>query len=162
MKRYKFPLIQTGKEDRLVIESDVLNEEQNEVLLAIAEHKKLTISQLVGLVNDKGAHEKHEAPRKPTTVRKMYQIVRDLREAKCPLVGDSKGIWIAKSTNEVADFANYLEKKAYADIKSMLELRDSMLSMVSGQTQMYHPIPELNDLLINMKDMASQGQQELI
>lgn len=94
--------------------------------------KKMRISDLVRDVNDLGAHEEYEDPRKRTTPRKMFQIIRNMRDAGIPVVDDTKGLWIASSVNEVMQFADHLERKARSDIASMLKLKRTMLSFVNA------------------------------
>lgn len=94
--------------------------------------KKMRISDLVRDVNDLGAHEEHEEPRKRTTPRKMFQIIRNMRDAGIPVVGDTKGLWIAGSVYEIVKFADHLERKARSDIASMLKLKRTMLSYIQA------------------------------
>ncbi len=118
----------------LAIASTPLDDDEHEVISLIETYGKVTIAQLVAGLDDLGAHEIHEEARKKTTTRKMYQIIRNLREAGCPLVGDTKGIWIAATQGEIEDFAEYIEKKAKSDIKSMLALKRRMLRMIRSNT----------------------------
>jgi len=92
--------------------------------------QKLRISQLVHLVKEAGAHRVHEKKRRKTTTRRMYQLIRNLREGGVPIVGDKEGVWIAKNDYEVVAFADHLEHKAKADIASMMYLRNKMLEIV--------------------------------
>jgi len=75
-------------------------------------------------------------------IRSIYQVIRNLREAGCPIVGDSRGLWIAKTPEEIEAFAKKLEHKAKSDIKSMMSLRRIMLSMIRSNT------PSIFDKLI--------------
>lgn len=63
--------------------------------------------------------------------RFTHQIVRNLRDLNCPIIGDSSGIWIANSCDDIVEFANRLEHKAKSDIASMMTLRKGMLAMAS-------------------------------
>ena len=86
---------------------------------------------LCQIVNDRGAHERHESPRKRTSMRKMQQLLRNLRGMSVPILSHVKhGIWISRSAEEIWEYADWLDRKAKADIKSMLEVRDLLLLMV--------------------------------
>jgi len=100
---------------------------------------KVHIGMIAIALNSMGSHEIHEKPRKKTTTRKVYQIIRNLREDGFPIVGDKDGVWIADSVSEVEYFAEHLEQKARSDIKSMLHLRRKMLAIVQSD------IPSLFD-----------------
>ena len=127
---YNFNLQDVG--GWLTVQSRNLTEEGASVLSLLA-GRKLTIGELTKFWNDFGAHPQHEVARKQTTPRKMFQIIRDLRDAGCPIVGDAKGLWVARSVQEVEAFAEHLEQKARADVASMLELRNSMLLIVQSK-----------------------------
>lgn len=129
MQQYKFKISELDFEPVAILAD---GSDEQKTLLALHTGKK-TIAQLVATVNLAGAHEIHERPRKATTTRKMYQIIRNLREAGCPIVGDPDGIYIASSVQDVIDFAYNLEKKAKADIASMMDLRKQMLSIVKRE-----------------------------
>lgn len=111
-----------------------IGNEEDLVIRFLEAHTKLQINQIVAGIKNLGAHEIHEEARKKTTTRKVYQLVRNLREAGYPIVGDSKGIWIAQSVREVEAFGEHLEQKARSDIKSMLHLKRTMLAMVRSNT----------------------------
>lgn len=63
----------------------------------------------------------------PNTPRAMYTLIRELREEYgAPIIGDHDGIAIANTAAEVREFCEWLERKAKADISSMLRLRNAM------------------------------------
>ena len=68
--------------------AEVSEIQEQDVLDCLLKFKKLRIGQLVSEHNDMGSHKVYEYPRKETTVRKMYQLIRNLRELGCPIVGD--------------------------------------------------------------------------
>lgn len=104
------------------------------VLRILDNYKQYTIADLVKLVDGAGTHDQFESPRKATSTRKMYQVIRELRDMNCPIVGDSKGIYLAKTVQQVRDFSAHLEQKAKSDIKSMMILRKKMMHMINDHT----------------------------
>lgn len=123
-----------GVNGEIEITTKFVGDEERQVLELLQVYGKLQIGQIVGAIKNLGSHEQHEHPRKKTTTRKVYQIVRNLREAGYPIVGDSKGIWIAESIGDVETFAYHLEQKARSDIRSMLHLKRTMLAIVHSNT----------------------------
>lgn len=115
--------------------------------------KKMRIVDLVRDVNDLGTHEEHEDPRKKTSRRKMFQIIRNMRDAGIPVVGDNKGLWIAGSVYDVERFADHLERKARSDIASMLKLKRTMLSFINSD------MPSLFDGLELEEEYGEQVQE---
>lgn len=113
-----------GENEQMVLE--ILNK-------AKRDGKKMRISDLVKLLNKFGSHEEHEYPNTNTTPRKMFQIIRNMREAGVPIVGDKEGLWIASDVSEIERFAQYLEQKAKSDIASMLKLKKTMLSYIQSE-----------------------------
>ena len=115
----------------MYIGSKAISAHEGEVLKLLQSQESVRIGDIVRWLNRMGSHETFEAPQKKTTVRKVYQIIRNLRELGCPIVGDHHGIWIAKSVEEVEAFAYHLEQKARSDVASMLHLKKQMLKMVN-------------------------------
>jgi hypothetical protein len=113
----------------VTFESKPLTEAEKEVLNLLA-NRHLSISELADRVACLGSHELHETMRKRTTPRKMFQVIRDLRNKNCPIVGDKRGIYIADTTRQVREFADGLEQKARADYESMMQMRNTLLSMI--------------------------------
>ena len=85
----------------LTIESKELGADEERVLDLLRQYGKVRIGQLVRVADGMGAHDLHETARKKTTTRKMFQIIRNLRDAGCPIVGDVKGLWIARTVWEI-------------------------------------------------------------
>lgn len=78
-----------------------------------------------------GCHEKYEAGRvaRPdeTTLRKVRQIIRDLRVNHfAPILSSRDGYWIPKTETEVKQYLERLEAEAKAQIQSWLETHKSM------------------------------------
>lgn len=130
-----------GEPDIMYIRTNAISGDEIRVVELLVTYKKLTIGQIAFRLNDMGAHERYEHPRKKTSTRKVYQIIRNLREAGLPLVGDVKGIWVAKTVKEIEDFAEHLEQKARSDIRSMMFLRRQMLAIAqSGMPSLFDAI----------------------
>lgn len=78
-----------------------------------------------------GCHQKHEYDKveRPdeTTLRKVRQIIRDLRVIRyAPILSDRNGYWIPSNEKEVEQYLDRLEKEAKAQIISWLETHRSM------------------------------------
>ena len=76
-------------------------------------------------------HEKYElgvVPRPDeTTLRKVRQIVRDLRVVMfAPILSDRNGYWIPSNEREVKEYLDRVESEAKAQIKSWLETGRAM------------------------------------
>lgn len=111
--------------------ADVLEGSEEESILNILEQTDefITVPYLTMRFSSYGGHPAFEGLTKYTTVRKIRQIIRDLREAGVPIVGNHKGIKIARSVDEIVEFCDILESKAKADIASMMKLRRKMLDL---------------------------------
>lgn len=104
--------------------------DQINVLGMLTGGRRHTIAELCEAVNDLGAHEEHEIPRKRTTARKMFQVIRDLREAGVPIIGTNEGLRMAKNLQEIRDFADKIAGKSIKDLKSMEVLHDAMIKIL--------------------------------
>lgn len=111
------------------VRSKPITREQQRVV-ELLRNGRTRIGTLVGILNDFGSHERYEEPRKKTTARHMFQIIRDLRDAGCPIVGDTKGVYVATTVSEVTNFADSISEKARSDYDSMIKLRDGMMAIV--------------------------------
>lgn len=111
------------------VRSDPITQDQRRVV-ELLRNGKTRIGTLISIFNDFGSHERYEEPRKKTTPRQMFQMIRDLRDAGCPIVGDTKGIYVARTVSEVTNFAESIAEKALSDYQSMTKLKDRMLSIV--------------------------------
>ncbi len=119
MPQYSFP--ELGIKSKEIQKESI--EEQTLLLLT---GPKRTIAELVKIHNTLYMN--------PVNIRELYQVIRNLREAGCPIVGDSGGLWIARNQSDIEAFAKKLEGKAKADIQSMMTLRKTMLSMIRSNT----------------------------
>lgn len=78
-----------------------------------------------------GCHKKYEmeitARPDETTLRKVRQIIRDLRVVKfAPILSSRDGYWIPRNEREVNEYLERLEQEAKAQIISWLETHRSM------------------------------------
>lgn len=84
--------------------------------------------ELIAALNDMGSHDEFESKRQRTSMRKLQQILRDLTLMGFLIVRHPKhGVKLAQNTEEVREYANWLEQKAKADIKSMMLVRRTLL-----------------------------------
>lgn len=84
-----------------------------------------------------GSHEVYEEPRRDSTLRKVRQIIRNLRvEHGVPVLSDREGYWLPRSEKEVASFVGDLRAKAKAMSKSYFETY-SAVKKATGITDSY-------------------------
>ena len=126
-----------GKKLTVTIKSGIFTGDELRVAKLLRSSSKMTIATIVRLLNDMGSHEKYEYPRKKTTPRRVYQIVRNLREMNFPVVGDHRGIRLAKSVGEIVEFTDLLKEKARADVRSVNFLSRKMLESVSEKQELF-------------------------
>ena len=117
--QYSFPELSIKSKP---IQKDSIEEQ---TLLLISNNKR-TVAELVKIHNTLYMN--------PVNIREIYQVIRNLREAGCPIVGDSGGLWIARTDTDIEVFSRKLEHKAKSDIQSMMNLRKTMLSMIRSNT----------------------------
>lgn len=69
-----------------------------------------------------GSHEKFENPQDETTLRRVRQIIRDLRvEFKCPILSDRGGYWVTGELEEALEYIERMEKTAKSQAASWFE-----------------------------------------
>lgn len=111
------------------IEVRIQSGSQEETVLQFLGHNgPMQKHQILTALNHLGSHDVHEEKRQRTSMRKLQQILRDLTEMGVPIVRHVKdGVWIATEMSEVHDYADWLERKAKADIASMMHMRKTLL-----------------------------------
>lgn len=115
----------------------------NFFILILGAGVKATKLQITRMIEDMGSHEKYEIERQRSSIRKVHQIIRNLRLIGLPIVSDDEGSWLARSTEEVLKFCDWLSMKAGNDIKSMLTLRRELLDSIDAkQVSIFDKIEE--------------------
>lgn len=91
---------------------------QHQQVLSLISEGKVTQQQIADKVFV-GWHEKYEQPQRESTLRKVRQIIRDLRiQHGEKIVSDVRGYWIPKDETEINEYLERLEKVARAQAKS--------------------------------------------
>ena len=74
-----------------------------------------------------GSHPTYEVDRRESTLRKIRQIIRDLRIKKGYMIlSDAKGYWIMKDRQEAIEYCERIERMAKAQAKAWFETYNAM------------------------------------
>lgn len=84
---------------------------------------KVTQEDLVRILPQLGNHPKHEKPpTMDTTLRKVRQIIRDLRVKHwAPILSDKEGYWIPQTKEEAQEYMNRVEGEIRARVAASFE-----------------------------------------
>lgn len=89
--------------------------------------KKITQTEIARSERWLGSQKKFERPSEESTLRKVRQIIRDLRLKRCaPILSDRDGYWIPSSQNEIDEYLKNLEITAKAQTKAWFETYQAM------------------------------------
>ena len=108
-----------------------LTPEEQIVYDLISNSKRITQIQIAKSAKWLGHHPKHEAhlniPPKASTLRKIRQIVRDLRIKRNVLIlSDDEGYWVVNNRDEAVEYLQRIEKMAKAQAKAWHETYSAM------------------------------------
>jgi len=74
-----------------------------------------------------GSHPVHEIDRRESTLRKIRQVIRDLRIKKGYMIlSDAKGYWIMKERQEAIDYCERIERMAKSQARAWFETYNAM------------------------------------
>ena len=74
-----------------------------------------------------GSHPIHEIDKKESTLRKIRQIIRDLRIKKGYMIlSDSNGYWLMKNRQEAVEYCERIERMAKSQAKAWFETYNAM------------------------------------
>jgi len=108
----------------------MLTKEENAVYALIANTDgKITQLQIARSATWLGCHPEHEGYTNPkaSTLRKVRQIIRDLRIKKAiPILSDNEGYWIVKYPDEANRYISRIEKTAKAQARAWFETYSAM------------------------------------
>lgn len=122
---------------------DVMSDEEKAVTNVLVRHYgKAPISQsYIAKTEDwMGCHEKHETPRRPnqTTLRKVRQIIRDLRvKYQIPILSGRGGYWIPRNETEAKDFLKKTEAEAVAHYISRRKMYMAMADVLGEKSEFF-------------------------
>ena len=88
--------------------------------------RKITQSQIAQNARWMGSHP-HENYSSETTLRKIRQVIRDLRMKRgAPILSDTNGYWIPEDKSEIDGYIEQLELIAKAQTKAWFETYEAM------------------------------------
>lgn len=91
-----------------------------------------------------GSHPKHEAERHETTLRKIRQIIRDLRiKHYYMILSDAKGYWMMKDKAEAIEYCDRIERMAKSQAKAWFETYNAMKKNFGLKSQYFDQQGEL-------------------
>ena len=74
-----------------------------------------------------GSHPIYEIDRSESTLRKIRQVIRDLRIKKGYMIlSDAKGYWIMKNRQEAIEYCERIERMAKSQAKAWFETYNAM------------------------------------
>jgi hypothetical protein len=74
-----------------------------------------------------GSHPIHEIDRKESTLRKIRQVIRDLRiKGGYMILSDIKGYWLMKDRQEAIEYCERIERMAKSQAKAWFETYNAM------------------------------------
>lgn len=83
---------------------------------------RMTQSEIAVTEDWMGAHSKYEGTSRETTLRKVRQVVRDLRvNHHAPILSDRGGYWIPVNQSDVSEYLLRIESEARAQAASWFE-----------------------------------------
>ncbi|TXH08066.1 MAG: hypothetical protein E6R04_11620 [Spirochaetes bacterium] len=107
------------------------NTEEVRLLTLICKYPRSQKHQLCKLMKDYGTHEEFESPRQRTSMRKIQQLIRNLREMGIPIVSHvSKGVWLARYEEDLREYIEWIENKARSDIASMMSVKNTLQNII--------------------------------
>lgn len=97
-----------------------------------------------------GCHERHEADKvqdpTETTLRKVRQIVRDLRlKHNAPVLSDRDGYWIPSESRDVQEYLQRIEQEAKSQARAWFETYRAMRDTFGVQSAFFEGKQSLFD-----------------
>jgi hypothetical protein len=102
----------------------------------VATQGKVTQRQIARQCPMLGHHwrEEDSAPENETTLRKVRQLVRDLRvKFRVPVLSDPKGYWLPTYEEEIAEYVDRVEKQARATAQAWFETLHSLEGFIEEE-----------------------------
>ena len=103
------------------------NDEQCVLNLISNANYRITQQEIADSERWLGSHPIHEVDRKESTLRKIRQIIRDLRIKKGYMIlSDSNGYWLMKNRQEAVEYCERIERMAKSQAKAWFETYNAM------------------------------------
>ena len=103
------------------------NDEQCVLNLISNANYRITQQEIADSERWLGSHPIHEIDKKESTLRKIRQIIRDLRIKKGYMIlSDSNGYWLMKNRQEAVEYCERIERMAKSQAKAWFETYNAM------------------------------------
>ena len=103
------------------------NDEQCVLNLISSANYRITQQEIADSERWLGSHPIHEIDRSESTLRKIRQIIRDLRiKGGYMILSDAKGYWIMKDKQEAVEYCERIERMAKSQARAWFETYNAM------------------------------------
>lgn len=103
------------------------NDEQCILNLISNANHRITQQEIAKSERWLGSHPIHEIDRKESTLRKIRQVIRDLRiKGGYMILSDIKGYWLMKDRQEAIEYCERIERMAKSQAKAWFETYNAM------------------------------------
>lgn len=103
------------------------NDEQSVLNLIANSDYRITQQEIADSERWLGSHPVHEIEKRESTLRKIRQIIRDLRIKKGYMIlSDAKGYWLMKDRQEAIEYCERIERVAKAQAKAWFQTYNAM------------------------------------
>ena len=103
------------------------NDEQCVLNLISSANHRITQQEIVYSERWLGSHPIHEVDKSESTLRKIRQIIRDLRiKGGYMILSDVKGYWIMKDRQEAIEYCERIEHMARSQARAWFETYNAM------------------------------------
>lgn len=113
---------------------------QHQQVLDLIREGKVTQQQIADKLSV-GWHDKYEQPTRESTLRKVRQLIRDLRiEHGEKIISDKNGYWIPQTNEEINEYLGRLEKIAKAQAKSHMITYAAMKNLFNVKSDYFEQL----------------------
>jgi hypothetical protein len=103
------------------------DDEQSILNLISSTNNRITQQEIANSERWLGSHPIHEVDRRESTLRKIRQVIRDLRIKKGYMIlSDAKGYWIMKDRQEAIEYCERIERMARSQARAWFETYNAM------------------------------------
>jgi hypothetical protein len=103
------------------------NDEQCVLNLISSTNHRITQQEIADSERWLGSHPIHEVDRSESTLRKIRQIIRDLRiKGGYMILSDAKGYWIMKDKQDAIEYCERIERMAKSQARAWFETYNAM------------------------------------
>jgi hypothetical protein len=103
------------------------DDEQSILNLISSTNNRITQQEIANSERWLGSHPIHEIDKRQSTLRKIRQVIRDLRVKKGYMIlSDAKGYWIMKDRQEAIDYCERIERMAKSQARAWFETYNAM------------------------------------